>query len=196
MAKRKTGDLVHITDELWPLARPIDEAKLDPDNENEHDEASIAGIAASLRAFGQLTPIVVNAKTRRIAKGNGTWQAAKQIGWTSLAMVFVEQDKRSHAGYRLADNRTAQLAHWNEERLALAIADLQKQDGALFEALALEALAADLPAAAGEEDGDGPPAVEVPQIYALLITCDSEAHQKKLFKQLKKDGLKVKAQVL
>ncbi len=198
------GKLSHITEDLRPLARSIGEAHLDPLNENEHDDASIDGIAASLQAFGQLTPIVVNAKTHRIAKGNGTWAAARKLAkkdprWKMLAMVFVEQDKTTHAGYRLADNRTAQLAHWNQELLAESIAALQQQDGALFASLQLEALAAELPQAGTKavafEASDAAPD-NAPKVYGLVITCDSQAQQKKLHKQLKKDGLKVKAQVL
>jgi DNA modification methylase len=157
-AKSKAGlDVRHIVAELRPLARSIDEAKLDPANENVHDDGSLAAIAASLARYGQRTPIVVNKKTGYIAKGNGTWLAARRNGWTKLAMVFVTDDATTHTGYRLADNRTAQLAHFDDERLAASIALLKEEEEDLFGALQLEALAAELPQAIAEVAQDDVP---------------------------------------
>lgn len=183
-------DVKHIAADLRGLARSIDEASLDPANENVHDEGSIAAIAASLKKFGQRTPIVVNKKTGYIAKGNGTWLAARLNGWTKLAMVFVTDDAKTHTGYRLADNRTAQLAHFDDERLAQSLAILKDEDDGLFAALQLDALEASLPA------GEDPPAVEVPEHYAVLIECKSEKEQKRLFDRLTREGLTCKLQIL
>jgi ParB-like chromosome segregation protein Spo0J len=193
-AKRRAGagrDVKAIVAELRPLARSIDEARLDPANENVHDEGSIAAIAASLARYGQRTPIVVNKKTGYIAKGNGTWLAARKNGWTKLAMVFVTDDASTHTGYRLADNRTAQLAHFDDERLAASIALLKEQEEDLFAALQLEALEVSLPAEptdAAEEAAD--------KDWAVLIECDSEKQANRLFDRLAREGLKCKLQTL
>lgn len=186
VAKQASGtkDVRHIAADLRPLARSIDEAALDPANENVHDEASIAAIAASLKRFGQRTPIVVNKKTGFIAKGNGTWLAARLIGWTKLAMVFVTDDAKAHTGYRLADNRTAQLAHFDDERLAQSIAILKDEDDGLFAALQLDALETSLPAA------DTGAVEQAPKQYAVLIECKSEKEQKRLFDRLTREKLK------
>ena len=157
MVKRAGAELKHIAQDLWPLARSVDEAKLDPANENVHDEGSIAAIAASLKRYGQRTPIVVNKKTGYIAKGNGTWLAARLNGWTKLAMVLVTDDATTHTGYRLADNRTAQLAHFDEERLSASILLLKEQEEDLYGSLQLEALAAELTQAIPEVAQDDVP---------------------------------------
>jgi ParB-like chromosome segregation protein Spo0J len=184
-----------IVEGLRPLAVPIDSIKLDPENENTHNEASLAAIAASLKRFKQRTPIVVNKKTTLISKGNGTWQAAKKNGETMIAVVFVEDDPKSHAGYRLADNRAADLSEWDTDRLAASIEALADEDQELFSALSLDALAESLPEA-GEGEGEDPPAVQVPEHYAILIEVKNEREQKKLYDRLTTEGLKCKLQTL
>lgn len=184
-AMKRSTDIRHIAKDLAPLARSIDEAKLDPANENVHDDGSIAAIAASLARYKQRTPIVVNKKTGFIAKGNGTWLAARKLGWTKLAMVFVTDDASTHTGYRLADNRTAQLAHFDDERLAASIALLKEEDEDLFGALQLDALEASLPAE--PTDGAAEPAEKQ---WSLLIACESEKQANRLFDRLAREGLK------
>lgn len=117
----------HVAESLWPLVRAIDEATLDPSNARTgHD---LDGIAASLRLYGQRTPIVVNvSQNGRIEKGNGTWQAAKMLGWDSLAMVLVKDDPVTATSYALADNRLSDKSHWDEETLAALLESLP-EDG-------------------------------------------------------------------
>lgn len=188
---RAGSDTRHIAADLRPLARSVDEAKLDPANENVHDEGSIAAIAASLKRFKQRTPIVVNKKTGFIAKGNGTWLAARKLGWTKLAIVFVTDDASTHTGYRLADNRTSQLSHFDDERLAASIALLKAQEDDLFGALQLEALEASLPDV--PQDVVDEPAEKQ---WAVLIECESEKQANRLFDRLAREGLNCKLQTL
>jgi ParB-like chromosome segregation protein Spo0J len=197
-AGKKRGALDWIIEPLRRFAVPIDSVKLDPANENTHDEASITAIAASLKRYKQRTPIIVNAKTKRIAKGNGTWQAAKQNGETKIAVVFVEDDAQTHAGYRLADNRVAELSEWNDERLAVSIAELNKAEPDLFSAMQLDELSASIEARAESGAGDQEPgaSVEIPEHYAVVIEVKNEREQKKLFDRLTGEGLKCKLQTL
>lgn len=48
-----------------------------------------------------------------IEAGNGLWQAAKELGWTEIAAVFVEDDKETAQAYALMDNQSALLADWD-----------------------------------------------------------------------------------
>jgi site-specific DNA-methyltransferase (adenine-specific)/site-specific DNA-methyltransferase (cytosine-N4-specific) len=97
---------------------PIDSVVLDPSNAMEHPIENLAAIRGSLAKYGQRKPIVVNRAGNIIEAGNGTWQAAKALGWTHIAAVFVEDDPSTAVGYAIADNRTAQLATWNYDILA------------------------------------------------------------------------------
>lgn len=107
-----------ITPGLQQMAVPLDSVKCDPDNARLHPERNMESIKDSLRLFGQTKPIVVNKRTNVVAAGNGTLQAAKELGWTEIAANFVEMTEAEHAAYGLADNRTAELAKWDFEVVA------------------------------------------------------------------------------
>lgn len=116
----------HIIDDLRPLMVDLGELIFDPDNARRHPERNLESIKASLNAYGQRTPLVVNRSTMHVEKGNGTLQAAQALGWTRIAAVFVDDDPVTAAGYGLADNRTAELAEWDHEVVTRLSALLQE----------------------------------------------------------------------
>ena len=102
---------------------PIAEFTADPENARLHDDRNLEAIARSLKAFGQQKPIVVD-RDGIIVAGNGTVAAASSLGWTEVAVVRTGLDKDEARAYAIADNRTAELATWDEERLALTLGEL------------------------------------------------------------------------
>ncbi|MBK8434505.1 MAG: ParB N-terminal domain-containing protein [Chloroflexi bacterium] len=145
-----------IVEDLRPLAMPIDDCHLDPANARTgHDVDQIAG---SLHAYGQRKPIVINRLAGgRIEAGNGTWQAAKALGWTEIAAVVVEDDPMTAVGFAVADNRTAELSRWDGETLKALLdgldPDLELPTG--FKEGELDALLAELGAGLGGDGGGG-----------------------------------------
>ena len=109
---------------LKGLAVPIGSIHLDPANVRRHNERNLDSIKASLLAFGQQKPVVVDQQGQIIA-GNGTWEAAKALGWTKIAAVRSELDGYSRTAYAIADNRTAELASWDDEGLAATLNELR-----------------------------------------------------------------------
>lgn len=109
-----------IIPDLLPLATPIDDMHLDPANARiDHDVDRIAG---SLDQHWQRKPVVVNrSEGNKIEAGNGTWKAAKRLGWTHVAAVFVEDGPTAAAAYAIADNRLAELSRWDYEVLQTLI---------------------------------------------------------------------------
>jgi hypothetical protein len=107
-----------IADDLLPLAKPIEQFVSDPDNARVHPERNMEAIRESLRLYGQVKPIVVRRENNVVVAGNGTLQAARELGWTEIAATIVEMNEVEAAGYGLADNRTAELAKWDFETVA------------------------------------------------------------------------------
>lgn len=99
----------------------IDSLRLDPANARRHSEQNLRAIAASLRRFGQRKNIVVDEEGFILA-GNGTWLAARSLGWPTLHVHQVTglsaAQKRALA---LADNRSAELADWDAEELQASV---------------------------------------------------------------------------
>ncbi len=105
----------NIAESLKPLAVPIDSIYCDPANARTgHD---LDGIAASLKRYGQRTPVVAN-KDGVILKGNGTYTAAKtRLKWKEIAAVLVNDDATTATGYAIADNRLGDLSHFDDAAL-------------------------------------------------------------------------------
>jgi site-specific DNA-methyltransferase (adenine-specific) len=99
----------------------------DPNNARKHDDKNLEAIKGSLTQFGQRKPIVIGAENVVVA-GNGTLAAAKALGWTQIDVVRVPEDwtPDQAKAFALADNRTAELASWDEEVLQKQLAELEE----------------------------------------------------------------------
>ena len=105
-----------------------DTLKFDPANARQHSDRNLETIQKSLTEFGQRKPIVVWKDT--VIAGNGTLRAALALGWTDIEITRVPDDwsKDQITAYAVADNRTSDLASWDEEVLLDILADLDGYD--------------------------------------------------------------------
>ena len=104
---------------------PISELTPDPNNARRHDAANLLAIAGSLEQFGQRKPIVID-QANVVVAGNGTLDAAKKLGWSTIQAVRVPADwsPTQIKAFALADNRTAELASWDKATLESQLAEL------------------------------------------------------------------------
>ena len=102
----------------------IESLVLDPQNARRHSKKNLEAISASLDKFGQRKPIVVHRDT--VIAGNGTLEAAKLLGWTEIAISRCpdDWDADTAKAYALADNRSGELAEWDESVLVEQLLDL------------------------------------------------------------------------
>lgn len=106
--------------ELWPIDRPKDYQK----NARKWSAQAIEKVASSIDEYGWRQPVVVDANDV-IVIGHLRRAAGKFLGLTEVP-VHVARDltPAQIRGLRLADNRTNQEASWDEDVLALEIAEL------------------------------------------------------------------------
>jgi ParB-like chromosome segregation protein Spo0J len=97
---------------------PLDELVPDESNARTHGEKNMAAIMGSLSRWGQVEALVIHRETRRVLGGNGRLDAMKRLGWTHAKVVEVDFDESDSRALALALNRTAELAGWDNERLA------------------------------------------------------------------------------
>lgn len=108
-----------------PVVRvPIDSIFPDPDNVRLHPEKNLQAVMASLQRFGQRTAITIDAD-RIIRKGNGTWEAARRLGWTHIDVAPWDARGPDATAYAITDNRTSELAAWDFEPLSTELGQLQ-----------------------------------------------------------------------
>lgn len=103
------------TADLIPYAR----------NSRTHDDAQVAQIAASIKEFGWTNPILLDGSNGIIA-GHGRVLAAQKLGETEVPTIELSHmDENQKRAYIIADNKLALNAGWDNEMLALEIADLK-----------------------------------------------------------------------
>lgn len=92
---------------------------------NEH---AVAKVAASIREYGFRQPIVVDTEFVIIA-GHTRLQAAQQLGLEKVPVHIADGLTPAQIkAYRIADNRVAQEAEWDEEMLAIELGELKGLD--------------------------------------------------------------------
>ena len=172
----------------------LDTLTPDPANVRTHDARNLDAIKGSLKRFGQQKPIVVDARGIVIA-GNGTLAAARSLGWTDISIVRTALLGPEATAFAIADNRTAELAQWDDQALAETLAALQTEDEDLA---ALTGFSADdtqklIDAVAGI---DSTSEVELHGIFQLTIICADESQQASLYERLTKEGLTCRVSTL
>jgi DNA modification methylase len=110
--------------ERWPIDRPKDY----PKNARKWSGQAIEKVASSIDEFGWRQPVVVDANDV-IVIGHLRRAAGRFLGLTEVP-VHVAKDltPAQIRGLRLADNRTNQEASWDEELLAVELAELNELD--------------------------------------------------------------------
>ncbi len=112
--------------------------KPDPKNARKHSARNLDAIKKSLERFGQQKPIVVSASGVVLA-GNGTLEAAIALGWEEIEVTRSALKGASATAYAIADNRTAELAEWDDDILAETLEALRVEDESLPLAVGFDA---------------------------------------------------------
>ncbi len=95
-----------------------------PRNARTHSNKQISQIKKSIKAFGFLTPVLIDQDNLIIA-GHARTLAAKDLGLTSLPCLRVGHlTSQEIRAYMLADNKLAENAGWDQDLLADEIHEL------------------------------------------------------------------------
>jgi DNA modification methylase len=98
------------------------------ENNPRLNDAAVDAVAASIKEFGFRQPIVVD-EDGVIIVGHTRYKAARKLGLTEVPVhVAIGLSPAQIKAYRLADNQTATLSAWDNEKLALELVALQEMD--------------------------------------------------------------------
>ncbi len=104
--------------------RPLAEIKPYEKNPRLNDDA-VEAVMNSIQAFGWRQPIVVDGDGVIIC-GHTRWKAAQRLGLEMVPVhVATDLTPEQVRAYRIADNKSAELAEWNMELLPLEMTELQ-----------------------------------------------------------------------
>lgn len=97
-------------------------------NSRTHSDAQVSQIAASIKEFGFLNPIIIDGANGIIA-GHGRVLAAQKLGMKELPVVEASHlTDAQRKAYVIADNKLALNADWNEKKLFTEITNLLETD--------------------------------------------------------------------
>jgi ParB-like chromosome segregation protein Spo0J len=103
---------------------PTNSLRPNPKNARTHSKKQIQQIGKSISEFGFLNPVVVD-DANMILAGHGRFEAARLEGLTHVPIVrfdhLTEAQKRA---YPIADNRIAEQAGWDRQRLSIELGEL------------------------------------------------------------------------
>ncbi|MEE3451461.1 MAG: site-specific DNA-methyltransferase [Acutalibacteraceae bacterium] len=118
MANNETKYFLADIETLIPYAR----------NARTHSETQIAQIAASIKEFGFLSPIVI-AEDNTILCGHGRFYGAQKLGLKKVPCVMESHlTENQRRAYILADNKLSLNAGWDNDMLAVELSELQDND--------------------------------------------------------------------
>ena len=119
----KIADVQEVT--LTKLVPYVNNAKI-------HNEDHVEKIAESIKAFGFVSPVLID-KDFNILAGHGRVMAAEKLKMESVPCVFIEGlTETQRKAYILADNKLGEIAEWDIDILN---AELEKLTAAGFNIL-------------------------------------------------------------
>ena len=147
----------------FPHYKKAKTADLNPyaNNANQHSDEQIKQIAESIKVFGFMNPIIVDAKGMILA-GHGRLLAAQQLGLVNVPVLEAKHLTESQKqAYILADNQLAHNAYWDTGLLKIELTALMDADFDLAilgfdEDFVAELITDSLPAPIEDDEEDAP----------------------------------------
>lgn len=95
------------------------------ENNPRQNAEAVQSVANSIRQFGFIVPIVVNAEGV-IAAGHTRYEAARHLGMEQVPVVVADHlTPQQLDAFRLIDNKVSELAKWDLDMLSAEITALQ-----------------------------------------------------------------------
>jgi ParB-like chromosome segregation protein Spo0J len=161
-------------------------------NSRTHSDEQINQVAASIKEFGFTNPILVD-EFNVIIAGHGRLFAAKKLGLNQVPTITLKGlTEAQRKAYVIADNKLALNAGWDDDTL---IAELNRLSELDFN---LELTGFDANELARLFDDEEPELQEetYSEVFNVIVECQDEQEQEKIFNQLHRDGYKCRVQSL
>lgn len=136
-------------------------------NNPRNNDGAVESVAKSIEKFGFIGAIILN-KDKVIINGHTRVKACKKLGMETIPAIIVDHlTKEQEDALRIADNKTGEIAEWNEDLLRAELKALEEAGFGIedlgFDNSELEALLqGDVSVSVGETDPNAAP--EVPEV--------------------------------
>ena len=156
-------------------------------NNPRNNDGAVQAVANSIKEFGFKVPVVVD-KNDVIVCGHTRIKAARLLGMESVPCVVADDlTPEQIKAFRLADNKTAELASWDAGLLSVELEGIGGIDMQEFGFAPVDLRA-------GGDDGeiytedDIEDKVVYQEKYGVIVMCRSEEEQEKTYDDLRGRG--------
>jgi len=176
--------------EEWPVSDLIEYAR----NPRKNDHA-VDKVAAAIREFGFRVPILAKSD-KTVVDGHLRLKAAKKLGLETVPVMLCDDmtDAQIKA-FRISVNRVAEFAEWDDELLRVEFAELEE----LGFDLELTGFSLDEVANIfddSEQEDTEPTEQSYAETFSVIVECESEEAQERIFNRLDSEGYKCRVQSL
>lgn len=163
-------------------------------NSRTHDDIHIKQIASSIKEFGFTNPILIDEDNMTIA-GHGRLMAAKSLNIDEVPTITLTNlNEEQRKAYVIADNKLALNAGWDMDILKNELQELSDMDYNLdligFDIKELESIFDPL------SDNTELKEEKYEQIYNIIVNCDNESEQERIYNELLEKGYQCQVQSL
>jgi len=155
-----------------------------PWNPRQMPDDQAEALKRSVQEFGTVEPIVVNRTTGNIVGGHMRLDALLALGETETDVVVVELTEEREKALNIALNRIS--GEWQEDRLGELLRELQESGDVGLTGFSQEELAELL----NKENKEEIDSVPITSLREVVVECESEKEQERVFNQLSEMGLK------
>ncbi|MEE0937677.1 MAG: ParB N-terminal domain-containing protein [Bacteroidales bacterium] len=170
------------------------------ENNPRNNKNAIEKVAESIREFGFKVPIIVD-KGGIIVAGHTRLEAAKLLGLKKVPVIVADDlTPEQVKAFRLADNKVAEFSTWDFKKLNEELSEL----GSAFNFEGFEFSDFDfLPPEEQEfaeqnndyenfENKTNVDSIDMESTFGVLVECENEFEQQKLYEKFQKESLKCK----
>lgn len=92
------------------------------------NDDAVGAVASSIKNFGFKNPIIID-KENEVINGHTRLKAAKKLGMKKVPVIVADDlTPEQIKAFRLADNKVAEIAEWDEDLLAIELEELGNLD--------------------------------------------------------------------
>ena len=159
------------------------------ENNPRKNDGAVDSVAASIHEFGFKVPVIVDSENVVVA-GHTRLKAAEKLQLETVPVIRADDlSEEQIKAFRLADNKTGELAEWDFEKLEKELAELENFDMSVFGFKELE----------NELDSDSKEREEVEiseETYQLIVDCEDETDMQNKYNKILEAGIECRISTL
>ena len=163
----------------------ISDLNLNKNNPRINDAAA-EKLVAGIGAYGFINPVVVNKRDNMVLAGHTRIKALKKLSTDTVPVLFVDMDETTARGFAIWDNKSAEFSKWDEDLVMKELEALSIEDFDIeLTGFDINSLKEDPDISGGDEE---PPEDKYQEQYGVIIMCESESDQEKVFNEMTEQG--------